>query len=826
MKKYNILIFIVLCMVLSPKLYAQINDGERHFVLIKGQTLIDTIDSNFPIGAAIAENCVFQPAQNIGAKKRKVTITPPQSNPNYVGKAKASVQYTDGFKPRYITWNITYIDSKITTQDDYISFIDNNIVYTTPLANDVSSHTGLHISGIAQTIGGTSSFNSDSIFFTPDADSDFGFVLYSVKNGQGATANGKISFIRLQDNYTQIDTFMFTILNTRSQIINLPTDNLTASLLPTKGSLDFLSNFVVKYTPNPGQSGGDSFRVSNGLGGSRLVLIELIDKVQNTSSIRDDHFYTPKNTAITFDVLANDLAKHFAISNVSVGLVRDTLGIMTYTPPAGFSGVKNFTYTVNYGSWQATGKIVIYIGNFQPMTANDYTFKTLKNDPLVVTYDVPVDGYQINILNQPQFGTVEIFSNTNVTEGCNTFYSKSTMIYTPDQQFYGSDSFDIEYCVINNPCVTYKIYIDILDGDIDTLCHCNGTDCVWSGDMNGDGRVSVTDLLALGRFMGLSGEAREDISYNFRSGQNASDWIYTQPNGLNIKHIDANGDGLISDADTLAIHDYYADIHQLVPEEILAFKDYAFNLIPNATELDSGDLLIIDISLGNNSNPVRDLFGLAFGLNINPAVIDSSSLSVEYFKDSWLASGSGTLEMTMQPKDGIIHTAFTKVASIVEDEIDGFKPHGSSGSGTIGRILFIVEDEIDGFKSSESFKTRRVNTTGIQIEDIDGNKFSIPDTYLDFRVNTKKSDPIPTEDKLIVYPNPVNQELIIHFNGRNIIKSCIITDQIGNVIINESELNQQSLIVNTTNYPEGIYFVRVLTSQGVITKKIIVLHSK
>lgn len=826
MKKYNILIFIVLCMVLSPKLYAQINDGERHFVLVKGQTLIDTVDSNFPVSSLFVENCSFQPVQSIGGKKSKVTISPPQSNPNFVGKAKAWTQYTDGMKPRYITWHITYVDSKISTQEDIIGFYNNEPIQVLPLSNDVSSHTGLHISGIAQTTGGTSSYVGDTITFTPDTNVDHGFIIYSVKNDEGGTTNGKISFYRLQNNYALSDTLYYKLLNSRSQNISLPSNDFTVNDLPSKGILDFQTNFVVKYTPNQGQTGTDQFRLTNSNGGSRVVIIELINKVHNTSSIRDDYFYTPKNTPITFDVLANDLAKHFPISNVSAGLVRDTLGIMTYTPPIGFSGVKNFTYTVNYGTWQATGKIVIYIGNYQPISTQDYTFKTLKNDPLVLTYDVPVEGYQFNVLNQPQYGTVEVFSNTNVSEGCNTFFSKSTLIYTPDQQYYGSDSFDVEYCVLNNPCIVYKMYIDVVDGDIDTLCHCNGSACVWSGDMNGDGRVSVTDILALGRYIGLSGPARDDISYPFRSGQNADNWVYNQPNGLNIKHIDANGDGMISDADTLAIHDYYSDIHQFVPEEILAIKDYAFDLIPNTTEVDSGDLLILDISIGSSANPVKDLFGLAFGLNINPAMIDSSSLDVEYYKNSWFAQGSGNLNMTKQPKDGVIHTAFTKTNAIVEDEIDGIKPPGSSGSGVIGRISFIVEDEIDGIRSSDTYKTKRIATSGIQIEDVDGTKYSLPDTFIDIRVNTTKSVPVPSEDKLIVYPNPANQELMIHFNGRNIIKSCLITDQIGNIINHVPHLDQQSWSVNTANYPEGIYFVKVVSIQGVITKKIVVLHSK
>ncbi|MBK8886192.1 MAG: hypothetical protein IPN46_06390 [Saprospiraceae bacterium] len=165
----------------------------------------------------------------------------------------------------------------------------------------------------------------------------------------------------------------------------------------------------------------------------------------------------------------------------------------------------------------------------------------------------------------------------------------------------------------------------------------------------------MSDILSIGRFGGLSGASRSDIAYPFWSGQKADDWSYTHPNGLNIKHVDANGDGLISSADTSAISSYYATVHTFVPEEVLAIKDYPFNLIPNSTELDSGDLLILDIEIGDATKDVVDLFGLAFGLNVAPQMIDSASLSVQFDKFSWFADNSPTLQMYKQPKEGNIH---------------------------------------------------------------------------------------------------------------------------------------------------------------------------
>lgn len=829
MKYFHVFCILLFSLGLTLPTFGQINNGEKYIVLTKGETYIDTIKSNFPIVSIVplAENCYISEIKSLGNKSYKLTIKPLQSNPNYVGNAKVSIQYTDSFKPRYITWNIKYVNSKISTKDDYIAFYDNSEIAVKPLENDITSSTELTITGLAMVSGGVAEFEGDEVYFIPESDADEGYVVYGVKDDAGASASGIIKFIRQSETFVQSDTVWVSIQNTGSQLMKLPSDDFTLIGTPNKGHVEFQAPFVAKYYPSSKQIGTETLVFEDYLGNSRVFVIEVISKNQNTSSIRDDIFYTPKNTSITFDVFENDLSANFPIMAYSPELTYEGNGVFSYTPPTNFSGVKNFYYKVNYGQWQSEGKIAIYIGNYQPMKTNDYNFNIIKNHPLVLNYDVPVDGYAFNLLNQPAFGTVEIFDNTLVGEGCDIFFSKSTLIYTPDYQYYGRDSFDVEYCVVNNPCTIYKLHINIHDRAADTLCHCVGPDCVWAGDTNGDGRVSVTDLLPIARFIGQSGTARQDIEYSFRSGQQAENWEDLQPNGLNIKHVDADGDGLITAEDTLSIHEYYSNIHKLVPEEILAIKDYEFNLVPNATEVDSGDLLIIDIVLGSASKPVYDLFGMAFGINLAPELVDTSSLAIEYSSDSWLTSGGPYLNMTKQPAAGVLHSAITKVDAIVEDELEGFRPPGANGYGIVGKLYAIVEDELEGFKSEDGYVTYRISTDGIQMETTAGEQFRIPDTYVDIRVNRNKDEvAIPTEDKLILFPNPVNGRALMHFNGSNIIKSYSIHDAVGNLVSQVENLEKQSVYLKTTGYATGIYYVRVVTSQGVITKKMMVINDK
>lgn len=820
--KYIYILFLTICALLpSPRLTAQNNPGEVNISLLPGEIYYDTLYSFWPltIDPTVGVNAT---STSIGNKLYAIEIF---TDSLTLLNGRVMIEYNQTINHvKYTVYNINFVASKISARPDFITVSGNDPVTIYPLLNDESTASGLILNGISQVQYGSATFENDAVTYIPSLDSKNDYVVYSVSDSLGAKANSVIYILREDDLASAVDTMRYTLLNTRGLHIIMPFSGLESdeSNGPEKGNITQLHDMVFYYEPNEGVSGTDEFLFTDSLDNSRLAIIKLINIPHNNSTVRDDKFYTAKNTPITFDVFANDLNSKFPISAFSPALVHDTLGVFTYTPPANFTGEKNFTYTVNYGANNKyTGKIKIVIGNFQPQSNIEYTFNTDKNTSLALEYDVPVGGYSFQLVDAPSFGTVEIFNDsTSIEENCNQLTTKSMILYTPDQNYYGADEISVEYCIENNPCLLYKLYINVVDSEQDSLCKCVGRDCVWAGDLNGDGRVSVTDLLSLGRFMGLTGASRDDLPYSYRAGQHSDSWNVHQPNGSDTKHIDANGDGILTASDTMAISEYYAAIHNLVPTEVLGIKDYPFMLIPNSTELDSGDLLILDVAIGTETKPVVDIFGLAFGLNFSPSLIDSTSLTGYFYKDGWFATASPTLQMLKQPAAGTIHAAFTKIGSIVEDEVDGIKPTGTSGNGIIGRISFIVEDEVDGIRGDDGYVTRRINTNSIEMEDAAGEKFILPDTYVDIRINNKKTTPVPSEDKLLAFPNPAKEYVNLHFNGRNTIKAYKMVDMFGNMVGQVANLDQQSVAINTKNYATGIYLLQVVTTQGVITKKI------
>jgi hypothetical protein len=80
-------------------------------------------------------------------------------------------------------------------------------------------------------------------------------------------------------------------------------------------------------------------------------------------------------------------------------------------------------------------------------------------------------------------------------------------------------------------------------------------------------------------------------------------------------------------------------------------------------------------------------------------------------------------------------------------------------------------------------------------------------------------DDAPSENNLLLYPNPVNDFLGIISNYE--IKSISLFDLTGRELISEETVNSCEFHIDMRRYDPGIYFVRVKTALGVFTYKVI-----
>ncbi|MCB0691761.1 MAG: T9SS type A sorting domain-containing protein, partial [Saprospiraceae bacterium] len=230
------------------------------------------------------------------------------------------------------------------------------------------------------------------------------------------------------------------------------------------------------------------------------------------------------------------------------------------------------------------------------------------------------------------------------------------------------------------------------------------------------------------------------------------------------------------------------------------------------TEVDSGDLLVIDIVLGNEDFPVLDLNGFAYHLDINPGLVDSASLAAVFYRDSWLGSGASGLSLSVSPKDGVLDAAFTRTSG-----------RFGTGSGVIGSLSFIIEDEIEGLKIGDSDKFNfNINLNDALIQGADGRMVRLPNasTKITLNLNKEKDNPV-TDKNLVVFPNPSHDMATIHLNGGGELGVVQVFNSQGSVVLSENATNNH-LVINTSLLPTGMYIIQAQTDAGIITKKLIV----
>jgi VCBS repeat-containing protein len=113
-------------------------------------------------------------------------------------------------------------------------------------------------------------------------------------------------------------------------------------------------------------------------------------------------------------------------------------GSFTYTPNANWSGTDTFTYKVNDGaadSGAATVTITV-IGNYPPTAVND-SFTAVEDTPLTVNAGAGVLANDTDSENDP----LTAIKLTNPANGALTFNSNGSFTYTPNANWYGTDSF-------------------------------------------------------------------------------------------------------------------------------------------------------------------------------------------------------------------------------------------------------------------------------------------------------------------------------------------------------------------------------------------------
>lgn len=335
---------------------------------------------------------------------------------------------------------------------------------------------------------------------------------------------------------------------------------------------------------------------------------------------------------------------------------------------------------------------------------------------------------------------------------------------------------------------------------------------VWPGDANFDNIADNFDLLNIGLAFGKDGPTRAagpvidstDISTGVSwEPQEATDWDARFINGLNLKHADCNGDGVINESDVRVIQENYFFTHGTLPEKNESIgneTDPALYVdFPAISDIKSGEEFRVPIIFGTTNIPA-EAYGLAFTIKFDPRVITDGYID---FTDSWM----GDLKDLLTIQQNISSNGLIEVALTRKDRTNPF------GAGVIGNFIVIIDD-IEALTGESSIEVVKV-----QAVDKDGNFLAVhtPKTVLTSLTNTEDSS-VDIEGGIDVFPNPTTDILTVK-HKLEIAAESINIRSISGKFIQSVTPSQTEIPVN--NLAEGVYLIEFKTANQTFYKKFV-----
>lgn len=411
---------------------------------------------------------------------------------------------------------------------------------------------------------------------------------------------------------------------------------------------------------------------------------------------------------------------------------------------------------------------------------------------------IPPDStFEINgsCSNNNGFPITAITSSTSTTYGSLSIHpNQDRILYQAGSSYEVQESFWVHF-EMNGGLQSDSTWVDITT-----------TSCVWAGDADTNKVVNNFDLLPLGLGYGETGPIRPNagIDYDCEPALNFTN--STPITGINYKHSDTNGDGIVNADDTTAIILNWGLVHlknsPFAPTNAIPFYAEPTMGLP-------GQMLQIPIMLGDTSVMADSIYGLAFTINYDETMTDTGSVSVD-FNTSWI--GAINSDMISVQKDfyaqGRIDVAVVRIDQTNRD-----------GMGQIGTLNLTIKDDI-----LKKATTQRLDLLISDVRIITNTETerlaSTPPT--DILVSTITStNNMSISTYVNVFPNPTKTDLNIQSNQE--IQSIRLFNMAGQEIksVQLHDLNTQLSVQELT---QGMYILRVQTTEGINTQKIQVIR--
>ena len=227
--------------------------------------------------------------------------------------------------------------------------------------------------------------------------------------------------------------------------------SVTSNTQPANGSLTVNADGSFNYTPDADYHGNDSFQYTlvDGQGGTDTASVMLtVNAVNDPPVANNDTATTMEDTPVLIDVTANDTDVDYNLDPATVtepsgqaidGLTNNGDGTFSYQPNLNVFGADSFSYQVcDTDGLCATATVSISIIPVNdPPEAVDDNYVTDEDTPLMVA----APGVLGNDSDVDIGDSLSVTANSQPANGSLSVNADGSFSYTPNADYYGSDSF-------------------------------------------------------------------------------------------------------------------------------------------------------------------------------------------------------------------------------------------------------------------------------------------------------------------------------------------------------------------------------------------------
>lgn len=354
---------------------------------------------------------------------------------------------------------------------------------------------------------------------------------------------------------------------------------------------------------------------------------------------------------------------------------------------------------------------------------------------------------------------------------------------------------------------------------------------VYPGDAGNDSLVSVRDLLPIGIGFGLSQPPREAPTTDWLPQlAEASPTAVLPVSGVPLVHLDADGDGLITDLDIDAIarnYDSTAVARPLLPPAYLPEKIAERRYCPRLR-------LVFD----RDTAAVGDTFYLQLWLDILPEMelteeeaMLGLSFSLRY--DPTYVRDSHTVVLPNREREDLMYVAAAfQQAQAFRALPSGQVDFGAAGRGKnflmrpdrLGEVRFIVEDMLIRSRLTLPFSVDLDEASLLilnRFEEVIRACPTVTDTiFLTDGLLDHDRSPLAHEPELRLFPNPASSS--IHLQSSVPIHILSLYDSAGRLVWeHQPSPASRRLSLSLPDLAAGMYYLGVSTPQGRLWRRLI-----